>query len=276
MANTSFVHPLTVTLYDLDLRGEVPCSTIFRYFEETAMRGSSHFGFTLEWYREHGQFWVIRTLQLERSCAPQYMDELEIRTWISSMTRVRSDRNYEIRRATDRRVIARGIANWVYIDAAQLTPTRIPPEITGMFDAHEPPALYPIGKVLLDSGTPAQFEQVMVRRAQFYEADSAHHVNNAVYVDWIEEAVRAALGAMGCTLALDGSTPLPWFYRHALEYVQAALPDDEIEIRARLMQQGKTRSDWQIEILHAASRAQVLRARTTVLWVDASNQPVAR
>ncbi|MCI0478404.1 MAG: hypothetical protein L0Y55_19350 [Anaerolineales bacterium] len=58
-----------MNLYDLDLREEVSCATLFRYFEETAMRGSAHFGFTLDWYRARQQFWVIRTMQMERLCA---------------------------------------------------------------------------------------------------------------------------------------------------------------------------------------------------------------
>ena len=40
-------------------------------------------------------------MRMERICAPRYLDELEIRTWVSSMARVRSDRNYEVRRRAD-------------------------------------------------------------------------------------------------------------------------------------------------------------------------------
>ncbi len=223
----------------------------------------------------HKQFWVIRTLQMERACAPRYLDELEIRTWVSSMARVRSDRNYEIRRAWDGKLMARGIANWVYLDAAQMVPTRIHPEIAAMFESHDPPVLPPIGKVLLANGTHVLFEHVSTRRAQFYEADSAQHVNNAVYVDWVEEAVRDALRALGYPLALDGSTPLPWFYRHNLEYVRAAIPGDAVEIRARLLRCGNTRGEWHVELVHADTREQLLRAQTTMLWVNAANHPVA-
>lgn len=238
------------------------------------MRGSSHFGFTLDWYRQHRQFWVIRTLRMERITAPVYEDQLEIRTWISSMARVRSDRNYEIRRVRDGRLVARGIANWVYIDELLKSPARIPPEITTMFDWHEEPALAPLVRLVLHSESPAEFEHLSTRTAQFYEADSAQHINNAVYVDWLEEAVRDALGAMGCTLALDGAASLPWFYRHSLEYVRAAVPGDSIEIRARLMRRGRTRGDWELELSNAQSHEQLMRAHSTMLWVNSRNQPV--
>lgn len=272
--HNAYTYPVTVTLYDLDAHDQVPCATLLRYFEETAMRGSSHFGFTLEWYRARRQFWVIRVLQMERVGAARYLDELDIRTWVSALARVRSDRNYEIRRARDGQIIARGIANWVYVDATTMTPTRVHPDIAALFQEHDPPILPPLAKVRLKGEMLALYEHTSTRRAQFYESDSARHTNNAVYVDWIEEAVRDALRAMGYALTFDVAAPFPWFYRHNLEYARAALPRDEIEIRVRLMRCGIVRGEWHVEILNAATREQILRAQTTMLWRDGANRVV--
>ena len=107
------------------------------------MQASSHMGFTLDWYNRRGQFWVIRTMRLERSVAAVYEDELEIRTWVSAMTRVRADRNYIVRRVRDGRVLARATANWVYLDRKTLHPVRIAPEIVALFTNPEPTALPP-------------------------------------------------------------------------------------------------------------------------------------
>ena len=273
MTDTLYTHPLTVALTDLDVREEASCATLFRYFEETAMRGSAHFGFDLEWYRARNQFWVIRTIQMERACAPRYLDELEISTWISSLARVRSDRNYLIRRARDGRVMARAIANWVYVDGKQMLPARIPNDIADMFDKHHAPALPPIGKVTLHREQSARFEFSSTRRAHFYEADSARHINNVVYVDWLEEGIRDALRAMGYPLALDGASALPWFYRHALEYARPALPGDALSIHTRLMRQGITSAQWEQEITHPTN-GQLLRATSTSVWLDAQNHLV--
>lgn len=275
VANTNFAFPLTVRLYDVDVREEVSCATLFRYFEETAIRGSAHFGFTLGWYQKHQQFWVIRTMRMERVCAPHYLDELEIRTWVSSMARVRSDRNYEVRHAGGGRILARGIANWVYVDASQMTPTRIHPEITAMFEPRDPPVLPPLNKLTLAPPQVTAPEHVSARRAQFYEADSARHTNNAVYVDWVEEVIRNAVRGMGYPLASDPSAPFLWFYRHALEYARPALPGDSLELRARLSRRGQSVGEWQVEILRTHSREILLRAQSTTIWVDAGNRPVS-
>lgn len=275
VTDTLYLHRQAVALYDLDWNDEVASATLFKYFEEAAMRGSSHFGFTLEWYQAQQQFWVIRTLRMERVCSPHYGDELEIRTWVSSLGRVRSDRNYEIRRRRDGQLIARGIANWVYIDAAQMLPTRIHPQLAAAFSKSVEPILPPLPKVTLRLETVAQFEFRATRRAQFFEADAMKHINNAVYVNWVEEAVRDALQAMGFDLVHAASLARPWFFRHALEYVRAAMPGDTVEILARLVSRGQTRSDWEIEITNALTHEQLLRAQTTMVWLNAGNQPVS-
>lgn len=265
---------MTVRLNEVDVRAEVSCASLFRYFEETAIQGSAHFGFTFDWYQARGQFWVIRTMRMERLCAPRYLDALEVRTWVSSLARVRSDRNYEVRRATDGKLMARGIANWVYVDAVSMTPTRIHPDIAAVFEKHDPPALEPLSKLVLSPEGQAVFEHTTTRRAQFFEADSAQHTNNAVYVDWLEEAVREAVRAMGYRLTPDNALPLPWFCRHALEYVRPALPGDEVELTARLLKRGRAVGEWQVEMRNAQSHETLLRAETTMVWVDAASRVV--
>jgi acyl-CoA thioester hydrolase len=273
MSGPSYTFPIRVRLYDLDVRDQVPCSTLMRYFEETAMQASSHLGFTLDWYLERGQFWVIRTMRLERKCAAQYEDDLEIRTWVSAMTRVRADRNYVVRRVRDGFILARATANWVYLDRKMMYPARIAPEIVAMFINPEPPALQPQTLAPSRARTGPEIGGQATRRALYFEADSARHTNNAVYVDWLEEAVRETLLANGYSLSLDDGPSL-WFYRHSLEYVNPARPGDELEITTSLHSQGKTSGYWQQEIRRLDSRALVVRADCETIWVDENNRPV--
>lgn len=274
MANTNFVFPLTVPLNDVDVRREASCAALFRYFEEAAIQGSAHFGFTFDWYQERQQFWVIRTMWMEELCAPRYLVALELRTWVSSLARVRSDRNYEVRRTQDGKLLSRGIANWVHVDAASMAPTRIHPDIAAVFEQHEAPALPPLAKLVLHPESKAVFEHTSTRRAQFYEADSAQHTNYAVYVDWLEEAVRDAVRAMGYRLMPDNALPLPWFCKHALEYVRPALPGDAVELHARLLKQRRAVGAWQVEMQNAQTGETLLRAETTMVWVNAANRVV--
>ncbi len=264
MSSTLYTMPMSVRLYDLDLRGEVSNATLLRYFEQAAIQASSHVGFTMQWYTERGQFWVIRTIRIERSIPAHFGDDLEISTWISSLARVRSDRNYSLRRKQDGKVLARATANWVYLDSRTLYPARIAPEIVAMFNNPEPEALAPLA-MPRTLRTGKELAGTTTRRAQFYEADSARHTNNAVYIDWLEEAVRDTLLANGYPLPLDGPPSL-WFYRHAVEYLNAARPGDTVEISTRLAATGKSAGYWIQEIKRAGSGERVARNECVTLW----------
>jgi acyl-CoA thioester hydrolase len=266
--------PLRVRLYDLDLCGQVSCATLLRYFEETAMQASSQLGFDLEWYNARGQFWVIRSMLLERSGPARYQDDLEVRTWVSSMTRVRADRNYVLRRSKDSRILARATANWVYLNGRTMHPARIPPDIVAMFSNPEPapfPSHPPLNHWIgLESPIHAQ----TVRRAWHYEADSAKHTNNAIYVDWLEEAVRESVLAHGLSLKLE-SGPSLWFYRHSLEYLTPARPGDELQITTDLTGQGKSAGYWRQEVHRKPSGELVARGESVTIWIDRESRSVS-
>ncbi len=270
MADTSYTMAVRVTLTDLDLRDEVSSASFLRYFEETAMRASGHMGFTFNWYRERGQFWVIRTMRFERRAAAHYQDELEIRTWISSLSRVRSDRNYLVRRVSDDQVLARATANWVYVDAKSLVPARIAPEIVAAFSYTDPAALPPRPRRAALVCPDEKLQGVTTRRAQYYEADSGRHTNNAIYADWLEEAVRDTLLAQGYLLPLD-SGPALWFYRHTLEYLNSARPGDQVEIATRLAGRGHSAGNWEQTIRRIPSGEVLMRGECVTLWRDERN-----
>ncbi|MGB8646617.1 MAG: thioesterase family protein [Anaerolineae bacterium] len=271
MPSAVYTLPLPVRLYDLDLRGEVSNGTLFRYFEEAAIQASAHAGFTMEWYNSRGQFWVIRTMRMERSAPACFGDELQIRTWVSSLARVRSDRNYVLRRGRDGQVLARATANWVYLDVKTMYPARIAPEIAEMFGNPEPAALPPRPRPRWLSAPPRELQSVSARRAQYYEADSARHTNNAMYVDWLEEAVRGTLLANGYALPLD-NPPSLWFHRHSIEYLNAARPGDPVEISTRLAGRARSAGYWVQEIRRAGSGERIARNECMTVWRGVDNR----
>lgn len=260
-----------MTLYDLDASEQLSCATLFRYFEETAMQASAALGFPLEWYRSRGEFWVIRTMRLERICPATYLDDLDIRTWLSNVGRIRADRNYQVLHFPTGKIVARAVANWVYLDARTMHPSRVDPDIIARFSELEPPVLEPITRLNFDGFSTHLFQTKMTRRAQFFEIDAAKHVNNAIYVDWLEEAVRVALAELGSIGSAPSLNSSPWFCRHSLEYLRPTLPGDEVEINTRLLRRGRTTGYWEQEIRHLPSQSIVLRANSVTVWVDANH-----
>jgi acyl-CoA thioesterase FadM len=271
MAAPSFTLCFRVPLYDLDYRDEAPCAALFRYFEETAIQASAHAGFGLDWYRERHQFWVLRTIRLERTGTLHYGDELEVSTWVSAMTRVRADRNYLARTTRDGKVVARALANWVYLDSKSLFPARIAPEIVAIF-SNGPAPIIPNNDwrrfaVSMEGSTRAR----TTRHAQYFEADSARHTNNAVYVNWFEEAVRDALIERRYPLPVDGEPQLQ-FVRHSIDYLTSARPGDQLDVATRLIGRGRSVGQWEQTICRKVSGELVARDQSITLWCDQTHR----
>jgi acyl-CoA thioester hydrolase len=189
------------------------------------------------------------------------------------MTRLRADRNYIVTRAQDGRLLSRATANWVYLDGQKMMPTRIAPEIVARFVDLEAPALRHHSHSRHSHTTAVA--SPMRGRAQRFEADSALHINNAVYVDWLEEALIEALAEFGYPTPLArAAAAAPWFYRHWIEYLRGAVPGDELTISTKLVRRGRSAGYWTQEIRHAQSDELMARGECITLWVDAANRLV--
>jgi acyl-CoA thioester hydrolase len=60
-------------------------------------------------------------------------EEIEIKTWVENVRRVRSLRKYEFVRKSDRKVLVKGETDWVFVDVKTGTPRAIPEEVSRVF-----------------------------------------------------------------------------------------------------------------------------------------------
>jgi len=63
--------------------------------------------------REIGGTWVARSHHIEYLRPAFAGDEIEARTWIADLRRVRAQRRYEFMRQSDGVIIAKGETDWV-------------------------------------------------------------------------------------------------------------------------------------------------------------------
>ncbi|HEX7587793.1 MAG TPA: acyl-CoA thioesterase [Anaerolineae bacterium] len=212
---------LTVRSYELKSDGGVGHAVFLQWFQEAAFEASASRGFGMKEYNEMGAAWVMRGVDVEFLESARYLEEIEISTWVSDLHRVRSHREYEARRAIDRFLLARARVDWVFLDATTLALRRVPTEMGKLFEPNGRPALVPITWPDLTAGKPlGHFENT--RRVQQYELDQMQHVNNSVYVNWIEQHAQDAWGAWG-----QDAAKLT-LVRHNIEYRQAALRNDSL------------------------------------------------
>jgi acyl-CoA thioester hydrolase len=77
--------------------------------------------------------WVVREHRVEYLLPAFEGEEIEIRTWVEDIRRVRSQRRYEFVRKSDGRILVKGETDWVFMDAKTGRPLAIPQEVTEVF-----------------------------------------------------------------------------------------------------------------------------------------------
>ena len=221
--------------------GLMRTSALLRYAQDVAWRHSEDLGFDRAWYADRGQWWVVRSVEL-RVLAPVAMGvTLRVATAVVGHRRIWARRRGEFR-LPDGTLAAVASTDWVLLDERGRI-VRIP----GAFGVAFPNVELSddILRVPLPAA-PDDASRVSIR-VRPHDLDPLGHVNNAVYLDWIEEAVVAAADA-GAVPA----TPR----RIAMEYAASAEAGDVLEA---VTWPGE--GAWWVRLTRLADGAVVLRAR---------------
>ncbi|MEO8273667.1 MAG: acyl-ACP thioesterase domain-containing protein [Chloroflexota bacterium] len=218
--------------------GNARISTLLRYAQDVAWRHSEDLGFDRDWYRERGVGWVVRAVELELHAAIPMGHALQVSTAVVGHRRIWARRLGECRLA-DGSLAARVTTDWVLLDGRNRI-VRIPDDFGVVFV--NPEVHSEITRVPPPPGPVASSLTLQVRTR---DLDPLDHVNNAVYVDWLEEALAAA----GWQPAVRGA---PETLR--LEYLASAGLGDEVTVDLH-----GTAGAWQARI-RRADGVELLRA----------------
>jgi acyl-CoA thioester hydrolase len=192
--------------------GLLRASGLLRYAQDVAWMHSEALGFDRAWYRERDLAWLVRAAEVEVTLPISMGSVLTVTTEVVGYRKVWARRRAEFLMTGV--AAASVITDWVLIDGRGRL-TRLPEVFAARF-----PGTADVGGLLrVDLPTPppdAARRSFAVRRQ---ELDPMDHVNNAVYLDWLEESIAGA--------APDGRLDaLPRVYR--LEYAASAEPDATI------------------------------------------------
>jgi len=194
--------------------GRLRTSTLLRYAQDVAWRHSEQLGFDREWYLARGLGWVVRAVELAVHEPIPIGHTLRVSTAVVGHRRIWARRLGECRLA-DGRPAATVTTDWVLLDARNRV-VRIPADFGIAFT--NPEVKSEILRVEARSGEATSEIERGVRPS---DLDPLDHVNNAVYVDWLEEALEAA----GWGAATEA---LPRTYR--LEYLTSAARGDLVNV----------------------------------------------
>ena len=104
------------------------------------------------------------------------------------------------------------------------------------------------------------------------DIDRLNHVNNTVYVRWVQDVAAAHWFTAAPP---EDQAGLVWMVvRHEIDYLSPAGPDEEIILRTWIGNSAGLRFDRHTEILRAGDRKLLAKARTVWVPIDpASGRP---
>lgn len=166
--------------------GLIRTSVLLRYAQDVAWLHSASRGFDRAWYAARGLTWLVRTAEVAVVAPIAVGSELVGITQVVGWRRVWARRKTEFRDATGD-LAAWTQIDWVLLDARG-APTRIPAEFEPVFGA----PTGPFGLARVEVGEPDPDALRVEFAVRPHELDPLAHVNNAVYADWLEEAIIEA------------------------------------------------------------------------------------
>jgi acyl-CoA thioester hydrolase len=254
--------------YECDAYGHVDNVSLVRYMQEAAFDASAAAGYNLTRYAEMNRHWLIRETDIEYLRPLRYGDSVQVKTWVADFRRVRSRRAYELRDTSSGDLVARALTDWVFLDISTGRPTTIPAEMMAAFFPEGPPPS-PAARVRFPSAPsppPSVFR--LLRRVEWRDLDQVHHVNNAVYLSYIEDCALQVSAAHGWPLSRTQEEGFAVIARrHQIEYRQPVVYGDELEVATWTSDLKHSSALRHTELSRVADGAPVARARTLWVWV---------
>jgi acyl-CoA thioester hydrolase len=265
------IHTTTfhVRHYECDAYGHLNNANYLRYMEEAAFEASAAVGYPNSRYSSMGYLWLARATEIEYLQPIRYGDTVEVKTWVGDFRRVRSRRMYELRKAGGPDLVARASTDWVYLERATLHPASVPPEMIaaflpeGLTTAPQPRPHFPTPP----PPPPGVFK--LRRRVEWRDIDTAQHVNNAAYINYIEDCGMQAAIAHGWSLDRTQTAGFAVIVRqHQIEYRQAAVLNDELELATWVSDVKRASAARHYTIQRVKDGELLVQARTLWVWVD--------
>lgn len=194
--------------------GNLRSSGLLRFAQDLAWIHSESAGFGREWYAAQQLTWLVRAIDLEVLAETAYGSELVVSTEVTGFRRFWARRRSEFHAPHGGPPTALALTDWVLLNARG-TPTRVPGPIADMFPVTGA-GFAPLRLDLPVAPGGARTRRFSVRRS---ELDPMAHVNNAAYLDYLDEQLPA-------DQRNDAHMPLPRRYRG--EFIASAEPGGEL------------------------------------------------
>ena len=272
------IRTFRVRHHECNAHDQVYPAVYMRYAQEAAFDASAAAGYDLKRYEKLDRIWLARETEIEYLHPLRYGDSVQVKTWVLDFRRVRSIRAYEFRQVgSSGCLVARATTDWVHLALSSGRPAFISPEMRAAFFPEGPPPPAPARERFPAGPAPPATPFKQVRRSEWRDVDAAGHVNNTVYLSYVEECALQAFAARGWPLSRLDSEGLAIATKlHRIAYRQPALLDDEMELTTWLSGIQESTAVRHTTITRTTDGAEVARARTVHSFLSPDiGRPVA-
>jgi acyl-ACP thioesterase len=190
---------LPIRFGHVDRSDRLTVFSTFDLFQEAAISHAADLGVGRDDLARTGQLWVLSRMTVLMERRPRYGETVTVRSWPLGADRLFAVRDYDIRDKGDNPVV-RARSGWLVLDVEKRRPLRIQQVVEPLSPNTGIHAL-PGGAGSLDS--PHDMVKAGERRAVFSDIDYNGHVNNARYIQWIQDLVEPDVLENADMLRLD-------------------------------------------------------------------------
>lgn len=126
-----FSREFTIPVSAIDENGHVNNVAYVQWMQEIAIQHYASIG-GIE-AQGPDATWVVREHRIEYLLPAFAGEQIEVRTWVENIRRVRSLRKYEFVRKSDGGLLVKGETDWVFVNSKTGKPLPIPDEVSRVF-----------------------------------------------------------------------------------------------------------------------------------------------
>jgi len=128
-----FAYSFTIPKNVIDENGHVNNVAYVQWMQDAAIRHGQEYLASYNGFNLEKATFVAREHRIEYLSPAFVGEELEIRTWVVEIRRVRVHRRYEFTRKSDGKLIVKGETDWVYVNIETGRPMAIPASFLELF-----------------------------------------------------------------------------------------------------------------------------------------------
>jgi acyl-ACP thioesterase len=177
---------LPLCFRDIDRSDRLTLAATFDFFQEAAISHAEFLGVGRESMARTGQVWILSRMSVLMERRPKYRETVTVRSWPRGWEKLFALRDYDIRDASDTPLV-RGRSCWLIIDIEKRRPLR-PQAVMEALPLNEGIDALPSGASGLEPRN--SLVKAGERKALYSDIDYNGHVNNARYIQWIQDVIE--------------------------------------------------------------------------------------